>query len=627
MIHSMRRIGLLVIVLWSAAVFAGEPDWHVRSGAANAAWALRQCEPGLSYVYFIASGASAGKGHSKDVKGWVHTVMACLPELTGNPKPVLCPYGCNSWRARFFYSRGGSIWNGRLHFHDFSYADVKTDPAVVARNEEALVRAQRRFRPSNTHVFVYTLTEPMFSAYRKGETPSYIAAMERVADQYGIPSVNLAKAAAEKIISGELKEDDFLGKLNRDSAPGDRQTDAGAKFYNETMTAFLKALLAAKPAVEKLVDHAPVAKLDPLCDDRGCTVDYESLILRKHGDWEPGTPTGLRGRPNHMLLGSHVGDELLLPFKGSEIGAVFVWDEKPATLTCTVDGGAAKTVAPRPAKPGKPYLDTTPLFEGLDPEKEHELKIRITGEGKVGLTCLLLNGEIAKVDFGAKGTLPGIDAIYKTMKPIAYEPPADRFKLLPKTMKTLREGGTLRMVLLGDSIIGNLSSSSFELLMMRDHPKAKVDKIVSIRGGTGCNWYCKENRVKKYVLDLKPDLLVIGGISNGEDPECVRSVVRQVRAALPDLEILITTPVFGALSEQRIAWFDADIEKTKGSFRHGLKGVAADEKCAFFDMTGPWWQYLSTSGKAPGYFMGDAVHANARGSQLIGRLFARWFQD
>ena len=44
-------------------------------------------------------------------------------------------------------------------------------------------------------------------------------------------------------------------------------------------------------------------------------------------------------------------------------------------------------------------------------------------------------------------------------------------------------------------------------------------------------------------------------------------------------------------------------------------------------MTGPWWQYLSTSGKAPGYFMGDAVHANARGSQLIGRLFARWFQE
>ena len=389
----------------------------------------------------------------------------------------------------------------------------------------------------------------------------------------------------------------------------------------------LKALFAAKPASEKPVDHAPVAKLDPLCDDRGCTVDYESLILRKHGDWEPGTPTGLRGRPNHMLLGSHVGDELLLPFKGSEIGAVFVWDEKPATLACTVDGGAAKTVAPRPAKPGKPYLDTTPLFEGLDPAKEHELRIRIAGEGKVGLTCLLLNGEIAKVDFGAKGTLPGIDAIYKTMKPIAYEPPADRFALLPKTMKTLREGGTLRMVLLGDSIIGNLSSSSFELLMMRDHPNAKVEKIVSIRGGTGCNWYCKENRVKKYVLDLKPDLLVIGGISNGEDPECVRSVVRQVRAALPDLEILITTPVFGALSEQRIAWFDADIEKTKGSFRHGLKGVAADEKCAFFDMTGPWWQYLSTSGKAPGYFMGDAVHANVRGSQLIGRLFARWFQD
>ena len=41
-------------------------------------------------------------------------------------------------------------------------------------------------------------------------------------------------------------------------------------------------------------------------------------------------------------------------------------------------------------------------------------------------------------------------------------------------LNKLREGGELRMVLLGDSIMGNTSGSSFELLLMRDYPKCKI---------------------------------------------------------------------------------------------------------------------------------------------------------
>jgi hypothetical protein len=44
-------------------------------------------------------------------------------------------------------------------------------------------------------------------------------------------------------------------------------------------------------------------------------------------------------------------------------------------------------------------------------------------------------------------------------------------------------------------------------------------------------------------------------------------------------------------------------------------------------MTGPWWEYIKESGKTPGWFMRDAVHANARGSQIIGRLLQIWFKE
>ena len=34
-------------------------------------------------------------------------------------------------------------------------------------------------------------------------------------------------------------------------------------------------------------------------------------------------------------------------------------------------------------------------------------------------------------------------------------------------------------------------------------------------------------------------------------------------------------------------------------------------------MTGPWWQYVKDSGKTYGWFRGDAVHANERGTQVL----------
>jgi hypothetical protein len=224
-------------------------------------------------------------------------------------------------------------------------------------------------------------------------------------------------------------------------------------------------------------------------------------------------------------------------------------------------------------------------------------------------------------------TLERIDSIYAAMDPIQYTPPPNRFANIPKTMRKLREGGELRMVLLGDSIIGNTSSSSFELLLMRNYPKCKINKITSLRSSTGCNWYKDDNRIESYVLKHNPELLVIGGISNGNDPEDVRSVIKQVRAAMPDLEILLLTPVFGSVRDAHIKTFSPAIDTTQPNFRWGMQTVAAEEHCAFFDMTGPWWSYIENSGKSYGWFKGDAVHANQRGCQIIGRLLEIWFKD
>ena len=133
--------------------------------------------------------------------------------------------------------------------------------------------------------------------------------------------------------------------------------------------------------------------------------------------------------------------------------------------------------------------------------------------------------------------------------------------------------------------------------------------------------------MEDYVLNHNPDLLVIGGISNGNDAEAVRDVIRQVRAKQPQVEVLLLTPVFGSTRDAHIKTFTREIDTTTKNFRYDMQKVAAEEKCAFFDMSGPWWEYIQTSGKCYGWFKGDAVHANERGCQIIARLLREWFKS
>ena len=105
----------------------------------------------------------------------------------------------------------------------------------------------------------------------------------------------------------------------------------------------------------------------------------------------------------------------------------------------------------------------------------------------------------------------------------------------------------------------------------------------------------------------------------------MRDVIRQVRAQMPHLEILFITPDFGAMRDDHIK--NGAYIPPEGSFRAGMKRVCAEEKCAYFDMTAPWWQYIQESGQTYGWFMGDAVHANSRGCQIIGRLLEIYFDQ
>lgn len=221
-------------------------------------------------------------------------------------------------------------------------------------------------------------------------------------------------------------------------------------------------------------------------------------------------------------------------------------------------------------------------------------------------------------------TLVKIEEVYSKMPAVKYKAPARRWKNLGRTKKLLSKGGNLNVVMLGDSIVNDTSRSCWNLVLEKRYPKCRISKITCVRGSTGCWWYRQTGRVKKYVLDHEPDLVIIGGISHRGDVEAIRDVIGQIReGAQPD--ILLMTGSFGSadpLNDEH--WRRISDPNHYTTYRKGLEKLSREVKTGFLDMEAAWGRYIRGSGKELGWFKRDPTHANERGEQILGRILAAY---
>jgi len=220
------------------------------------------------------------------------------------------------------------------------------------------------------------------------------------------------------------------------------------------------------------------------------------------------------------------------------------------------------------------------------------------------------------------------DRLYADLPKVECIPPAGRWSHMPKTMRALREGTPLHIVMLGDSIINDTFNSNYGALLSRLYPRSRLRITCSVRGGTGCWYYKEDENIKSYVLDLKPDLLMIGGVSHRNDTESIREVIRKTRQQLPDCEILLMSGPFG--QDPRKGPTDGvapmPVQRCPADpFTTELEQLAREQRVEFFDMRTPWAGYLGQSGKPHGWLHRDQVHANDRGKQILGRLLECYF--
>ncbi len=222
-------------------------------------------------------------------------------------------------------------------------------------------------------------------------------------------------------------------------------------------------------------------------------------------------------------------------------------------------------------------------------------------------------------------SLEQIAAIRAEMPKGRFTPPQPDWRHLPRTRRILTEGGPLHLLAMGDSIVNDTMRSGWVARLREAYPKAAIRGTVYVRGGGGCHHYREEDRVAKYVVPRKPDLVLIGGISQ-RDVESIEEVIRQLRAALPEVEILLFTGTFGTADPRDPEALAGARHSGTGEYGKALRELAEKKGCAYLDMTAPWAEYLRSAEVHPHLFYRDRVHANAQGEQILAKILEAFFQ-
>jgi lysophospholipase L1-like esterase len=219
-----------------------------------------------------------------------------------------------------------------------------------------------------------------------------------------------------------------------------------------------------------------------------------------------------------------------------------------------------------------------------------------------------------------------IREIQATMPAGKFTAPTNDWRHLARTRRILNEGGPLHIMAVGDSIVNDTMRSGWVALLREVYPKADIRATVHVRGGGGCQHYREEDRIGKVVVPRRPDLVFLGGISQ-RNVESIGVVIDQLRAALPDVEILLGTGAFGTTDPRDAAALAKAPHSGTGAYGVALRKLAEEKRAAYLDFTGPWAEYLNSSGQHPYQFYRDAVHANEFGEQVLAKIFMSFWQQ
>ena len=233
--------------------------------------------------------------------------------------------------------------------------------------------------------------------------------------------------------------------------------------------------------------------------------------------------------------------------------------------------------------------------------------------------------------------------LYATLPQIDLSVPPDAWEKLPRSRRLLAEQKPIRILLLGDSIVNDTWCGNVSALICERYPNAKV--MVSVRGSTGCWFYREPKNFEEYVMRHKPDLVLVGGISNGKADadfstaeDDMVAVIGLAKKSGIEIGVMSPPPSYEfRKTPEDVSWDENVLIEMYDSWtkrnrrwqpmrRDYQRTAVAKTGVAYFDLTTAPCNAILKSKKPLNWFKRDSAHNDDRGKQLIAQCLAAYFQ-
>ena len=301
-----------------------------------------------------------------------------------------------------------------LLFEEAAVNDVSigrtADQAV--RGMEGIVRRARQANPDMDIVMMHFACTDKLEDYESGKTPEVIHSFDKVAERYGVPTLDLTEEIYERIKRGEFTWKDDIKGLH--------PSPFGQQLYADSIERLLDEAWSGEP--RPVVAHAMPEKLDPYSYSEGKLFPPQTATnlngFAVETDYDAAAEggkvrVGWNERP--QLIGHQPGDSFDVTFKGSAVAIQVIAGPKAGIIEHSVDGSDwVKQDLFVTKNSFRLHLNRIYILrDGLDPEKEHTLTVRISDkrhELSKGNNCRI-------VYFGLNGDPRspeniGVDGIY-----------------------------------------------------------------------------------------------------------------------------------------------------------------------------------------------------------------------
>ena len=250
------------------------------------------------------------------------------------------------------------------------------------RGMEGIVRQARLANPAIDIVLLHFADPGKIDQINRGEVPAVIGNHERVAEQYGLPSVNLAKEVAERIHAGEFT----WAKDFKDLHPSPFGHDLYAKSIHRlfdaawkdsaTAVAEIKAPPLPAPLDAHSYFHGRLINPKDAVENKSVTIEKGWVLVP---DWVPSDKAGTR--PGFVrvpaLVAEEAGATLKFQFKGTGVGLFVASGPDTGAVEFRVDNGDWQTQELFTLWSPQLHLPWAKMLSSELAEGDHVLELRV----------------------------------------------------------------------------------------------------------------------------------------------------------------------------------------------------------------------------------------------------------